>query len=68
MNDFNKFWDILLYLDDIKEITQSAILYMTAAHPENFDKNEIMAHLSMIPKIINDTKQYIEEIFVELNS
>ena len=48
--------DIELYLNDIKNYTDSALIYLTSNNNNNIDKDEIVMYLSSCDEIIEDIK------------
>ncbi len=49
--------DIELYLNDIKNYANSALIYLTSSNNKQIDKDEIIMYLSCCDEIIEDIKK-----------
>ena len=57
--------DVILYLNDIKNYADSALIYLTNSNNQNIDKDEIVMYLSSCDEIIEDIKKNLYRL--ELN-
>lgn len=62
MKDYQKYNDIILYLEDIKEYVYAVIFYYE--NPNNhLDLKEIICYLKTISSIVEDVKKYINYLY-----
>ena len=60
--EYNKYHDIILYLNDIIKYVNSIIYYHT--HPNSdLDLYEILSHLKCIESIVEEVKDYIDSLY-----